>query len=227
MATAEDVWQLLAEIAEAQKENDRQLRESRQAQQETQQETDRQFRESREEFDRKLKESREEHDRMLRELGQQVKELGGQIGGLGRKFGSFTEGLALPSMDRILRQRFDMETVTPRVRVRKGGEEIEIDVLAYTNGDRNVAYVVEVKSHPREEAIEQMKRLLARFPQFFPEHRDKELYGILAAVDLSAELRRQILGEGLYVARIEDDVFTLDVPEDFQPRVWSTHNPIS
>lgn len=227
MATAEDVWQLLAEIAEAQKENDRQLRESRQAQQETQQETDRQFRESREEFDRKLKESREEHDRMLRELGQQVKELGGQIGGLGRKFGSFTEGLALPSMDRILRQRFDMETVTPRVRVRKGGEEIEIDVLAYTNGDRNVAYVVEVKSHPREEAIEQMKRLLARFPQFFPEHRDKEVYGILAAVDLSAELRRQILAEGLYVARIEDDVFTLDVPEDFQPRVWSTHNPIS
>lgn len=224
MATAEDVWQLLAEIAEAQKENDRQLRESRQAQQETQQETDRQFRESREEFDRKLKESREEHDRMLRELGQQVKELGGQIGGLGRKFGSFTEGLALPSMDRILRQRFDMETVTPRVRVRKGGEEIEIDVLAYTNGDRNVAYVVEVKSHPREEAIEQMKRLLARFPQFFPEHRDKELYGILAAVDLSAELRRQILGEGLYVARIEDDVFTLDVPEDFQPRVWSTQS---
>lgn len=224
MATAEDVWQLLAEIAEAQKENDRQLRESRQAQQETQQETDRQFRESREEFDRKLKESREEHDRMLRELGQQVKELGGQIGGLGRKFGSFTEGLALPSMDRILRQRFDMETVTPRVRVRKGGEEIEIDVLAYTNGDRNVAYVVEVKSHPREEAIEQMKRLLARFPQFFPEHRDKEVYGILAAVDLSAELRRQILGEGLYVARIEDDVFALDVPEDFQPRVWSTQS---
>ena len=29
MATAEDVWQLLAEIAEAQKENDRQLKESR------------------------------------------------------------------------------------------------------------------------------------------------------------------------------------------------------
>ena len=197
MATAEDVWQLLAEITEAQQENDRQF-----------------------------KESREEHDRMLRELGQQVKELGGQIGGLGRKFGSFTEGLALPSMDRILRQRFGMETVSPRVRVRKGGEEIEIDVLAYTNGDRNVAYVVEVKSHPREEAIEQMKRLLARFPQFFPEHRDKELYGILAAVDLSADLRRQILAEGLYVARIEDDVFALDVPEDFQPRVWSIHNPI-
>ena len=230
MATAEDVWQLLAEIAEAQKENDRQLKESREEAdrklKESREEFDRKLKESREEHDRKLKESREEHDRMLRELGQQVKELGGQIGGLGRKFGSFTEGLALPSMDRILRQRFDMETVTPRVRVRKGGEEIEIDVLAYTNGDRNVAYVVEVKSHPREEAIEQMKRLLARFPQFFPEHRDKELYGILAAVDLSAELRRQILAEGLYVARIEDDVFTLDVPEDFQPRIWSTHNPI-
>ena len=120
MATAEDVWQLLAELTQAQKETDRQLKETQ----------------------------------------KQVRELGKQIGGLGKKFGSFTEGLALPSMDRILRERFDMETVSPRVRVRKDGEEIEIDVLAYANGDRKAVYVVEVKSHPREEAIDQMKRLL-------------------------------------------------------------------
>jgi len=57
--TADDVWQILAELSTAQKETDRQL-----------------------------------------------KELGKQIGGLGAKFGSFTEGLALPSMEKILRQRF-------------------------------------------------------------------------------------------------------------------------
>ncbi len=192
MTTADDVWQLLAELTQAQKETDFQLKET----------------------DRQLKETNLE----LKELG---KELGKQIGGLGQKFGSFTEGFALPSMDRILRERFGMETVSPRVRVRKNGEEMEVDVLAYSNGDRNVAYLVEVKSHPRKEAIDQLKRQLQRFPQFFPEHRDKARYGILAAVDLSEELRQQILAEGLYVARIEDDVFTLDVPEDFQPRVWS------
>ena len=165
------------------------------------------------ETDRQLKET----DLQLKELG---KELGKQIGGLGQKFGSFTEGFALPSMDRILRERFGMETVSPRVRSRRNGEEMEIDVLAYANGERNAVYLVEVKSHPREEAIDQLKKLLQRFPQFFPEHRDKARYGILAAVDLSEDLKHLILGEGLYVARIEDDVFTLDVPENFQPRAW-------
>ena len=191
MTTADDVWQLLAELTQAQRETDRQLKET----------------------DRQLKET----DLQLKELG---KELGKQIGGLGQKFGSFTEGFALPSMDRILREQFGMETVSPRVRVRKNGEEMEVDVLAYSNGDRNVAYLVEVKSHPRKDAIDQLKRQLQRFPQFFPEHQDKARYGILAAVDLSEELRQQILAEGLYVARIEDDVFTLDVPEDFQPRIF-------
>jgi len=212
MATAEDVWQLLAELAQAQKA----------AQQETealkaaQRETDRQLQQT----DRQLQQT----DRQLQETSKQIKELGRelgtQIGGLAKKFGSFTEGFALPSMDRILRERFGMETVSPRVRVRKYGEEIEIDVLVYSNGDRQAAYLVEVKSHPRAEAIDQLKKQLQRFPRFFPEHQEKERYGILAAVDLSEELRQQILAEGLYVARIENDVFTLDVPEDFVPKVW-------
>jgi RecB family endonuclease NucS len=61
---------------------------------------------------------------------------------------------------------------------------------------------------------------LHRFRDFFPEHRDKQLYGILAAVDLSASLREKALQEGLYVAHIHDEVFTLDIPEDFQPRAF-------
>ncbi|NEQ97114.1 MAG: hypothetical protein F6K30_10375 [Cyanothece sp. SIO2G6] len=78
-----------------------------------------------------------------------------------------------------------------------------------------------MKSHPREEAIAQIKRLLQRFPQFFPEHQDKELYGILAAVRLPEELRQRLLAKGLYVVKIDDEVFTLDVPEGFEGRSWS------
>ena len=175
--TADDVWQLLAELTTAQKENAQQ-----------QKATDR-----------------------------QLKELGKQIGGLGSKFGSFTEGLALPSMEKILRQRFGMEVVSPSVRVSKEGRHLEIDVLAYSNGDLNTAYIVEVKSHAREESITQLKSILQRFRSFFPEHRDKQLYGVLAAVDMSAELRQKTLQEGFYVARIHDEVFELDTPENFQP----------
>ena len=123
-------------------------------------------------------------------------------------------------MTTILEQRFGMETISPSMRVSKGGEQMEIDVLAYANGNLNTAYIVEVKSHPREESIAQLKSILQRFRLFFPEHKDKRFYGILAAVDLSPGLRTKILQEGLYVARIHDQVFELDIPEDFHPQTF-------
>jgi hypothetical protein len=192
--TADDVWQLLAELTAAQKETERR-----------QQETDRQIKET---------------GQQIKETDRQLKELGKQIGGLGSKFGSFTEGLALPSMEKILRQRFGMEVVSPSVRASKEGKHIEIDVLAYANGNLNTAYVVEVKSHAREDSIIQLKSILQRFRTFFPEHKDKQLYGILASVDMSHELRQKTLQEGFYVARIQDQVFELDTPENFQPQSY-------
>ena len=220
--TSEDVWRLLAELTTAQKETDRQLKEtdkqlkevSQQQKENAQQlkETDRQLRET----DRQLQENAQQQ----KETNKQLKELGKQIGGLGAKFGSFTEGLALPSMETILRQRFGMEVVSPSVRVSKEGQHLEIDVLAYTNGELNTAYIIEVKSHAREDSITQLNSILQRFRRSFPEHKDKKLYGILAAVDLSPELREKILQEGLYVARIHDQVFELDIPDNFQPQTY-------
>lgn len=213
--TSEDVWRLLAELTTAQKETDRQLKE-----------TDRQLKEvsqQQKETELLLKEvsqQQKENAQQQKETDKQLKELGKQIGGLGAKFGSFTEGLALPSMETILRQRFGMEVISPSVRASKEGQHIEIDVLAYSNGELNTAYIVEVKSHVRQEDITQLKSILQRFRRFFPEHKDKKLYGILAAVDLSPELREKILQEGLYVARIHDQVFELDIPDNFQPQTY-------
>jgi hypothetical protein len=196
--TSEEVWALLRELTEAQKQ--------------AQQDVERRAQEA--------ERMAQETDRKMRETDRQIKELGKQIGGLGEKFGSFTEGLALPSMERLLRERFGMEVISPSVRITKGGRHLEIDVLAYANGPINAAYVVEVKSHLREEGITQLRDLLQRFREFLPEHRDKRLYGILAAVDLTPALRERVLHEGFYVARIQDQVFTLDVPEGFEPRVY-------
>ncbi|MFM6510602.1 MAG: DUF3782 domain-containing protein [Microcystis panniformis] len=206
--TSEDVWRLLAELTAAQKETDLLLKEVSQQQKENAQQQ------------KENAQQQKETERRQQETDRQLKELGRQIGGLGAKFGSFTEGLALPSMETILRQRFGMKVVSPSVRASEDGQHLEIDVLAYTNGELNTAYIVEVKSHAREESITQLKSILQRFRSFFPEHKDKKLYGILAAVDLSPELREKILQEGFYVARIHDQVFQLDIPDNFQPRPY-------
>jgi hypothetical protein len=227
--TSEDVWRLLAELATAQaeltaaqaeltaaqKETDLLLKEVSQQQKENAQQL--------KETDLLLKEvsqQQKENAQQQKKTDKQLKELGQQIGGLGAKFGSFTEGLALPSMEKILRQRFGMEVISPSVRVTKDGKHLEIDVLAYTNGELNTAYIVEVKSHAREESITQLKSILQRFRSFFSEHKDKKLYGILAAVHVSPGLREKILQEGFYVARIHDQVFELDIPDNFQPQSY-------
>jgi hypothetical protein len=174
-----------------------------------QQETDRFLRET----DRQLQESRKAAERELRELKQ-------QLGGLGQKFGGFTEGMAFPSMDKILRERFGMNVVSPRVIVRRNGGTLELDVLAYSNSTVNEAYVVEVKSHLREDGLEQIKKILQEFRRFFPEHAGKKIYGILAAVDAPEDVREKVLKEGIYLARIHDEEFEIQVPDDFKPRAF-------
>ena len=147
-----------------------------------------------------------------------IQEVGKQIGGLGEKFGGFTEGLALPSMTKILRERFGATFVSPRARAWKDGEEMEVDVLAYSNSGTDEVYVVEVKSHLRQDGIRQMLKTLQNFRSFFPQHKDKKLYGILTAVDAPQELQKKTLEQGIYLARIHDGVFEVQVPDDFQPR---------
>ncbi|WP_217807272.1 DUF3782 domain-containing protein [Methylomagnum ishizawai] len=69
----------------------------------------------------------------LKETDCRLKKLGKQISSLGEKFGSFIEGLVLPSMQKILNERFGMQIVSPSVR-------------AYTNSDQNVAYTSKSKA---------------------------------------------------------------------------------
>lgn len=159
-------------------------------------------------------------DKQLRETGRFLREIGRHLGGLGDKFGSFTEGMAFPSMRRLLEEHFHMNVIAPRFRVRRGGRTLELDVLAYSNAQINEVYVVEVKSHLREDGLEQMRKILREFRDFFPEHQDKKIYGILAAVDAPEDVREKVLREGIYLARIHDEEFELDVPKDFKPRAF-------
>ncbi len=189
--TDAELKELVASLAIAQKETDRQIKET----------------------DRQLKETN-------RQLRKQIQELGKQIGGLGEKFGGFTEGMAFPSMTKILSEQFGMEVITPRVKAKKGGEHLELDVLAYANSTRNEAYIVEVKSHLRPEGLEQIQQTLQRFRRFFPEHSDKKLYGMLAVVDAPEHLRQEALKRGIYMAGIHDEQFIIETPADFVATSW-------
>lgn len=177
------------------------------------------LRKSQADTERIMKEGQKEAEIQRKSVDKQLRELGQQIGGLGEKFGSFTEGMAFPSMAKLLEGKFKMDSVAPRQRKRlKDGGHMEIDVLAYANGKVNAVCAVEVKSHLREESLNQMRSLLDNFFEYFPEHKGKRLFGILAFVDARPEVEAQAAAEGIYTARISDDTFTLTTPKGFRPK---------
>ena len=210
----EEIWKMFQENARRFEETDKQFKEIA----ERFKETDKRFKETDKRLDERFKETDKRLDERFKATDRQLKELGKQIGGLANKFGGFTEGMAFPSMKRILRERFNMEYVFPHAEAKKNGENMELDVLSYSNEKIREVYIVEVKSRLKEEHIQELLRDLKRFPRFFPEHKDKALYGIMAAVDVSDQMKKRVLDNGLYLAMIRDDTFCLEVPEGFKAR---------
>lgn len=151
------------------------------------------------------------------ETSKQIDRVNKQIGELGNKFGSFTEGMALPSMEKILREEFGINDISPRRKAVINGHSLEIDVLAVDNRDEDGdVYLVEIKSRLTDDAIKQMQNTIAQFPRFFPNLADRKIYGIIAAVDIPDNLRAEVLKQGFYLARISDDTFRLKIPRGFK-----------
>ncbi|MFO7145187.1 hypothetical protein B9T16_29025, partial [Arthrospira sp. PCC 8006] len=95
---ADDVWRLLAELAEAQKETERQFQETRQLLQRQSQESDRRFREQSQESDRRFRET----ERIIK---QQNEKLNQELGKLGNRLGEFVEWQVRPAAVQLFQKR--------------------------------------------------------------------------------------------------------------------------
>ncbi len=205
--TDEELRELVAETSRVAAENSRAMAENSSAIREMREESERRWQESREE----ILASRRETDRLITSLEQ-------RLGEIGNAFGLYTESMLEPSLKRILRERFGMTVIIAPQVFQLNGAECEIDVVGHAGKASDEVYLAEIKSRLREDGIQQILEHLRRFPQAFPEHRGKKLFGILAAVTIPDNLRRQALKQGLFLATVKDDVFELSTPDDFVPR---------
>ncbi len=162
--------------------------------------------------------NRKDSEKSFRDLNKYLNKVSREIGYIGNTFGRFTEGLFLPSLENILLKDFGLDTVAPRIQRRQNGSFVELDVLAFSNSGKNTAVVVEIKSKLRDDDIRAFLGQLANFPQLFPEHKEKKLYGMIAAVGISAEQKSKMERLGIYVVQITGDVFKIISSKNFQPR---------
>ena len=103
-----------------------------------------------------------------------------------------------------------------RPRVRRGGKELEIDLLL-VNGDALV--VVEVKSIFKVEDIRKLLRDLEVFLDFFPEYRGYRRFGAVAALSIDESTDRYAYRRGLFVLTLgREGLVTLRNDATFRPQ---------
>jgi len=145
-----------------------------------------------------------------------------QLGGLGNKSGSYTEGLAFESVERILRAKFQADTLARRVKSARGGFGQEYDVIGIRNGAHGEIFCVEIKSELNAEELDKSLKKSGEFFVLLPQYRGMKLYGVICAVDVRGALAERVMHEGLYLATAGDENFKLvKPPPGFKPRVFT------
>ena len=201
MATAADeVWKLLRELIQAQKETERLLQEQSQESDRRFQETDRRFRET---------------ERVMKEQNQRVDE---QLGKLGNRLGEFVEWQVRPAAVRLFQERgIDVNELSADLSVQKGDDGLEIDLLV-VNGSEAIA--IEVKSKLTQADVDEHLERLDKFKKLLPRYQSLKILGAVAAMVTPSEVARYAYRQGLFViAQSEDNLVILN-DQKFQPKAW-------
>ena len=194
--SAEEVWQILGELAAAQKETDHQLKKLAAAQRET---------------SHQLKES-------ARRVDQQISRVDKQISDLGGAWGRFVEDLVAPACQRLFLERgIPVNRVSQRVKNHHDGETLEIDVLVVNQGH---ILAVEVKSSLDVVDVKAFIEDLQQFRRFFPEYAQMQLYGAVAGIGIESGADRYAYRQGLFVlTQVGESVAILNDAK-FEPKAW-------
>jgi hypothetical protein len=117
---------------------------------------------------------------------------------LAKKLGTLYEDLIAPALDSVLSKYFNCEAILEGQRMlrRKKGENYEVDAIAAC---KDKVFMIEVRSTPRIQYIDEIKEKSQRFFEFFPEFKTKKLYLILGSITFPEEVIKYASKQGIYV----------------------------
>ena len=209
--TADEVWQLLGELIQSQKETDRRFQESDRRFQETEQF----LKEQSQQTERLLKEQSQKTDQQIRTVNQQLNE---QLGKLGNRLGEFVEWQVRPAAVRLFKERgIAVRELSADLSVQDGDEGIEIDLLV-VNGSEAIA--IEVKSKLTQADVDEHLERLNKFKRLLPRYQSLKILGAVAAMVTPSEVARYAYRQGLFViAQSGDDLVILN-DQKFKPKAW-------
>lgn len=196
---AEDIWRILREVAEAQKETSRQLQEAKE-----------QFKET----DRKFQET----DRKFQDTDRRLKEVTANIGKLGNRLGDFIEEAVRPAAVRLFRERgIEVHEVHQNIRSQRGGEGLELDLLVVNDQD---VVAIECKSNLGLDDVNEHLQRLAKLKRLLPRYADNRVYGAVAAMVIPDNVAQYAYRKGLYVIGQNGEHLEIRNDGNFVAGVW-------
>ncbi len=154
------------------------------------------------------------------EMRSEVKRMNKQWGELSNKMGTMVEDLIYPSIERIIQKQFDVLPDSLAIRLRKrlpDGREKEFDAVAIA-GD--IVYLNSTKSTLKSKDIDDFIKEIQVFKEFFPEHRNKKIVGILASLTIDKSVLTYAEKNGFLVLGVGDEIMEVKNSKDFQPKFW-------
>ncbi|MDS3860363.1 DUF3782 domain-containing protein [Thermosynechococcaceae cyanobacterium BACA0444] len=149
--TSQEVWHLLGELLEAQKESDRKFRELTQ-------ESDRKFREQNQETGQQFQELKEFLRQQSEETDRRFWETDQIIGNLGNRLGEFVEWQVRPAAVRLFKERgIEVHELSRDISVQGTSGDLEIDLMVVND---NEAVLIEVKSKLTQEDVDNHLKVL-------------------------------------------------------------------
>jgi hypothetical protein len=233
--TSDEVWQLLGELIEAQKETRRILQEQaqeaeksrqqaekdRQEAEKDRQEAEKDRQEAKQSF-QEAKQSFQETERILKEQSRktdrQIQQVNEQLGKLGNRLGEFVEWQVRPAAVRLFQERgIDVHELHTEVSVKRPQGGLEIDLLVVNETE---VILIEVKSKLTQKDVDEHLERLAKFKEFMPRYGDANALGAVAAMVVTDEVANYAYRRGLFVlAQSGESVIILNDTQ-FQPQVW-------
>ncbi len=160
----------------------------------------------------------EETSRQFEKTSRELKEIGKRVDGLSSKWGRFVEGLLVPAVERLFKERgITVEKVSQRIKIHKNGDTMEIDIMVI---NREYVVLIEAKSTLSVENVNEHLEKLARFKSFFPEYADRKVIGAVAGIVIDEGADRYAYKSGLFVIGQSGETVKILNDKKFIPRSW-------
>ena len=158
----------------------------------------------------------EETDRQMKETDKKIKQLSNLFT---TQWGKLMEALITPSCLKLFKERgLDIMRTYTNVKVETNELEGEFDIVL---ADGNEVVIVEVKTTMTSGYVNDFLEKMARIREYLPEHKEKTIFGAVAAIKYENASDKYAYKNGLFVLINKgEDIIKIANKQGFVPKAF-------